>query len=48
VAVKEHRSQPITIVGAVSHPMVYQADHDVTLLEVLAEAGASPTTRVTR
>jgi len=39
VAVKEHRSQPITIVGAVSHPMVYQADHDVTLLEVLAEAG---------
>jgi len=39
VAVKEHRSQPITIVGAVSHPMVYQADRDVTLLEVLAEAG---------
>ncbi len=39
VAVKEHRSQPITVVGAVQHPMVYQADHDVTLLEVLAEAG---------
>src|SRR5579859_1563438 len=39
VAVKEHRSQPITVVGAVLHPMVYQADHDVTLLEVLAEAG---------
>jgi len=39
VAVKEHRSQPITIVGAVQHPMVYQADRDVTLLEVLAEAG---------
>jgi polysaccharide export outer membrane protein len=39
VGVKEHRSQPITVVGAVQHPMVYQADRDVTLLEVLAEAG---------
>jgi polysaccharide export outer membrane protein len=39
VSVKEHRSQPITVVGAVQHPMVYQADRDVTLLEVLAEAG---------
>jgi polysaccharide export outer membrane protein len=39
VAVKEHRSQPITVVGAVQKPMVYQADRDVTLLEVLAEAG---------
>ena len=39
VTVKEHRSQPITVVGAVQKPMVYQADRDVTLLEVLAEAG---------
>src|SRR5215472_5515726 len=39
VSVKEHKSKPITIVGAVSHPMVYEADHPVTLLEVLAEAG---------
>ena len=39
VAVKEHRSQPITVVGAVIHPMVYQADREVALLEVLAEAG---------
>jgi polysaccharide export outer membrane protein len=39
VMVKEHRSKPITIVGAVQHPMVYQADRTVTLLEVLAEAG---------
>jgi polysaccharide export outer membrane protein len=39
VSVKEKRSKPITIVGAVAHPMVYQADHSVTLLEVLAEAG---------
>jgi len=39
VSVKEHRSRPITIVGAVQHPMVYEADHSVTLLEALAEAG---------
>lgn len=39
VSVKEHRSRPITIVGAVSHPMVYEADRSVNLLEVLAEAG---------
>ena len=39
VSVKEHRSRPITIVGAVQHPMVYEADHTVTLLEALAEAG---------
>lgn len=39
VSVKEKKSKPITIVGAVTHPMVYQADRPVTLLEVLAEAG---------
>jgi polysaccharide export outer membrane protein len=39
VAVKEKKSKPITVVGAVTHPMVYQADRQVTLLEVLAEAG---------
>jgi polysaccharide export outer membrane protein len=39
VSVKERRSKPITVVGAVTHPMVYQADRPVTLLEVLAEAG---------
>jgi protein involved in polysaccharide export with SLBB domain len=39
VLVKEHRSRPITIVGAVAKPMVYEADHSVTLLEALAEAG---------
>jgi polysaccharide export outer membrane protein len=39
VTVKEHRSRPITIVGAVQHPMVYEADRTVTLLEALAEAG---------
>jgi polysaccharide biosynthesis/export protein len=39
VAVKDRKSKPITIIGAVPHPMVYQAERPVTLLEVLAEAG---------
>ena len=39
VAVKERKSKPITVVGAVPHPMVYQADRQVTLVEVLAEVG---------
>jgi polysaccharide biosynthesis/export protein len=39
LSVKERKSKPITLVGAVGHPMVYQADHPVTILEVLAEAG---------
>jgi len=39
VAVKEKKSKPITIVGAVAHPMVYQADRPMSLVEVLAEAG---------
>lgn len=43
VTLKERKSKPITIVGAVSHPLVYQADRPVTLLEVLAEAGGLAT-----
>jgi polysaccharide biosynthesis/export protein len=39
VTVKERKSKPITVVGAVQRAMVYQADRPVTLLEVLAEAG---------
>jgi polysaccharide biosynthesis/export protein len=39
VSVKTRKSKPITVVGAVPHPMVYQAERPVTLLEVLAEAG---------
>jgi polysaccharide export outer membrane protein len=39
VTVKDRKSKPITIVGAVLHSMVYQADRQVTLIEVLAEAG---------
>jgi polysaccharide biosynthesis/export protein len=39
VSVKERKSKPITIVGAVGHPLVYQAERPITLVEALAEAG---------
>src|SRR5258707_3224229 len=39
VTLKEHKSQPITVVRTQMHPMVYQAERQVTLVEVLAEAG---------
>lgn len=39
VTVKEKKSKPITVIGAVGHPMVFQAVRPVTLLEVLSEAG---------
>jgi polysaccharide export outer membrane protein len=39
VSVREHRSHPIMIIGAVKKPMVYQAARETTLIEVLSEAG---------
>jgi polysaccharide biosynthesis/export protein len=39
VTVKEKKSRPITIVGAGAHPQVYEADRQVTLIDVLAQAG---------
>jgi polysaccharide export outer membrane protein len=39
VFVKEQHSQPISLVGAVQKPMVYQVIRPTTLLELLAEAG---------
>ena len=39
VTVRDKKSKPITVVGAVAHPMVYQADRQLTLIELLAEAG---------
>lgn len=39
VFVKEPRSQPITVIGAVRNPQVYQAIRQMTLLEVLSLAG---------
>ena len=38
VSVKEYRSHPITVVGAVRRPTVYQAVGQTSLLEVLAHA----------
>ncbi|HKW88710.1 MAG TPA: polysaccharide biosynthesis/export family protein [Candidatus Acidoferrales bacterium] len=39
VMVKEQNSEPISVVGAVGHPMVYHEFRPTNLLEVLAEAG---------
>jgi polysaccharide biosynthesis/export protein len=39
VFVKEQNSQPVSIVGAVQHTMVYQVIRPTTLLEVLSAAG---------
>ena len=39
VFVKEQNSQPVTLVGAVTRPMVYQVIRPTTLLELLAQAG---------
>ncbi len=43
LSVRERKSKPITVVGAVGHAMVYQADRPTTILEVLAEAGGVAT-----
>jgi polysaccharide biosynthesis/export protein len=39
VFVKEQNSQPVSVVGAVVRPMVYQVVRPTTLLEILAGAG---------
>ncbi|MGA2718248.1 MAG: polysaccharide biosynthesis/export family protein [Candidatus Acidiferrales bacterium] len=39
VLVREQNSQPISVVGAVGHPIVYQVLRPTTLLELLAQAG---------
>lgn len=39
VFVVQRNSQPITVIGAVEHPMVYEAAQPTTLLEVLSAAG---------
>jgi polysaccharide biosynthesis/export protein len=39
VFVREQTSQPVSIVGAVQHTMVYQVIRPTTLLEILSEAG---------
>ena len=39
VSVLEYRSKPVSVVGAVSHPLTFQASGDTTLLDALAKAG---------
>jgi polysaccharide biosynthesis/export protein len=39
VSLKEQRSQPITVIGAVKNPMVIQAIRQTTLLQTLSQAG---------
>lgn len=39
VSVVQRMSQPITVIGAVERPMIYQAQRPTTLLEVLSAAG---------
>lgn len=39
VLVREQNSQPVSVVGAVKNPKVYQVMRPTTLLEVLADAG---------
>jgi len=39
VFLKEQFSQPVSVVGAVNHPLIYQVIRPTTLLEVLAAAG---------
>ena len=53
VSLKEQRSQPITVIGAVRNTMVIQAVRQMTLLQVLSQAGgvaddAGTTVTVTR
>ncbi len=39
VSVLEYRSKPVSVVGAVAHPLTFQATGDTTLLDALARAG---------
>jgi polysaccharide export outer membrane protein len=39
IFMKEQNSQPITVIGAVMRPMVYQEIRPTTLLEILSQAG---------
>lgn len=39
IFIREQYSQPVSVVGAVSHPLVYQVMGPTTLLQVLAAAG---------
>ncbi len=52
VSVLEYRSRPVSIVGAVNHPLTFQATGSTTLLDAIAKAGGlapgvGPTINVT-
>ncbi len=39
ISVLEYRSKPVSVLGAVNHPLTFQATGDTTLLDALAKAG---------
>lgn len=39
IAVLEYRSRPVSVVGAVNHPITFQASRDTTLLDAITRAG---------
>src|SRR6185295_4646354 len=39
VSLKEQRSQPVTVIGAIKNPMVIQAVRRTTLVQALSQAG---------
>lgn len=39
ISVLEYRSKPVSVVGAVNHPLTFQATGDTTLLDAIAKAG---------
>ena len=39
VSVLEYRSKPVSVVGAVNHPLTFQATGDTSLLDAIARAG---------
>lgn len=44
VSVLEYRSKPISVVGAVNHPLTFQATGETSLLDAIAKAGGLTTT----
>ncbi len=43
ISVLEYRSKPVSVVGAVNHPLTFQATGSTTLLDALAKAGGLTT-----
>jgi polysaccharide export outer membrane protein len=44
VSVLEYRSKPVSVVGAVNHPLTFQASEGTTLLDAITRAGGLATT----